>query len=178
MREPRKIALASAAVVDEPAPGLPTPIATFETVYRALLSDLLRVTDQVVVMNLFDLVGLAEAIGLPPVVVDPESGEPVLDENGDPVPLLGPDGPLDPGAILLLSAADLLARGIGIPKSLGGTGEPLPDAVVLDVEELEKTDRFLRGYNEVIERLAAEAGLPRFEPALRVEPVAEGMSLP
>jgi hypothetical protein len=146
--------------VDELAPGLPTPVATFETVYADLLSDLLGVTDQVVVMNLFDVVGLAEAIGLPPVVVDPATGEPVLDEDGDPIPLLGPDGPLGPGAVLLLSATDLLAQGIGIPEPLGGTGEPLPDAVILDAEELEKSDRFLREYNDVIERLAAEAGVP------------------
>jgi lysophospholipase L1-like esterase len=151
---------AGAGGVDELAPGLPTPIPTFETIYAALLSDLLRVTEQVVVMNLFDLVGLARAVGLPPVVVDPDTGEPVLDEDGDPIPLIGPEGPLNPGAVLLLPAADLLAQGIGIPESLGGTGEPLPDAVILDAEELEKTDRFLRGYNEVIERLAGEAGVP------------------
>ena len=151
---------AGAGGVDELAPGLPTPIATFETVYAALLSDLLRVTDQMVVMNLLDLVGLARAVGLPPVVVDPATGEPVLDADGDPVPLLGPDGPLDPGATLLLPAADLLAQGIGIPESLGGTGEPLPDAVILDPEELTKADRYLRSYNEVIERLASEAGVP------------------
>lgn len=146
--------------VDELAPGLPTPIDKFETVYSSLLSELLILTDQVVVMNLLDAAGLGDAVGLPPVVIDPTTGEPVLDPEGEPVPLIGPDGPLGPDAFLLLSAADLLAQGIGIPEALGGTGDPLPDSVILDAAEQAKASEFLTSYNEVIERLAGEAGVP------------------
>lgn len=146
--------------VDALAPGLPTPLADFEAVYSELLSGLLQLTDQVVVLNLVDLAGLARAVALPPVVVDPATGDPVLGPDGEPIPLLGPEGPLGPDDRLLLPAGDLLAQGIGVPEAVGGTGEPLPDRVVLDAEEIARSDSFVRGYNEVIERLAAEADVP------------------
>jgi hypothetical protein len=143
------------------APGLPTPVGTFANTYEALLDAVLAITDQVVLFTIPDPRSMPISRAVPGIVLDPDTGlpviitviEPVIDPiPGEPVvdpvtgdtllaqrqstvPLLGPAGPLAPGDLVLLDALPLLEDGIGIPAPVGGTGELLPDRAVLDAAE-------------------------------------------
>ncbi len=94
---------------------------------------------------------------IPPVVVDPVSGEPVL-VGGQLVPLIGPEGPLSLADYVLLSASPLLAQGTGIPQALGGTGQPLPDNVVLSAAEAATIENRVAGFNSIIRSTAQQVG--------------------
>lgn len=112
-----------------------TPAAAFETKYAQILSGLRATGRTVVVLNVADFTFLPFVATIPPVVVNPTTRQPVL-VNGNPVPLLGPRTtatcttppcPIPSNTLVTLGASALLAQGIGIPASLGGTGLPLPD---------------------------------------------------
>lgn len=113
-----------------------TPAAVFEAKYSQILNGLngefLRT---IIALNVPDVTALAFTRTIPPVVVNPATRQPVL-VGGSPVPLLGPRTtstcstppcPLPEGTLVTLGASALLAQGLGIPASLGGTGLPLPD---------------------------------------------------
>jgi hypothetical protein len=79
--------------------------------------------------------------------------------GGQPVPLIGPNGSLASNAYVLLSASSLLAQGIGIPKSVGGQGVPLPDQVILDADEAGAIRDHINGYNLAISDICGQAGI-------------------
>jgi len=167
------------------APGLPTPPNVFANLYAALLDQALASTEQVVVFTLPDPSRMPFLETVPPIVLDPRTGEPVrvitnipvidpetgeqaTDEEGNPlfepravtVPLLGPEGPLEEDDRVTLDALPALAEGRGIPRGiLDGTGEPLPDRLVLDRVELATVEGAVQAYNETIRRLARERNL-------------------
>jgi lysophospholipase L1-like esterase len=112
-----------------------TPASVFETKYAQILSGLRATGRTMVVLNVQDVTALPFVRTIPPVVVNPTTREPVL-VNGNPVPLLGPRTtstcstppcPIPSNTLVTLGASALLAQGLGIPASLGGTGLPLPD---------------------------------------------------
>jgi lysophospholipase L1-like esterase len=112
-----------------------TSASVFETKYSEILSGLRATGRTLVVLNVPDLTAVPFATTIPRVVVDPATRQPVL-VGGNPVPLLGPRTtstcstppcPLPEGTLVTLGASPLLAQGLGIPASLGGTGLPLPD---------------------------------------------------
>lgn len=173
------------------APGLPTPVRTFENLYDLFLDQLLAVTDQIVLFNVPDVTALPFLTTVPPVVVNPLTGDPVMvtvietvvdPQSGDTltfqrqvaVPLRGPDGPLDPGDQVSLDARPLLAEGTGIPEEQGGTGAPLPDRVVLDTGEQALARDAVAGYNDAIAALAREHELAVVDVAAVVRLVASG----
>ena len=158
------------------SPGLPTPVRTFANLYEELLDRLLEIADQVVLFNVPDVTALPFVTAVPPVVLDPLTGEPAMitvietvvdPETGDtltvqsqvPVPLVGPGGPLGPDDRVTLEARPLLAEGIGIPEEQRGTGAPLPDRVILDAGEQALARDAVVGYNEAIAAVAAERDL-------------------
>lgn len=158
------------------APGLPTSPATFEAVLGPLLDQLVQVTDDIAVFNVPDVTLFPFLHAVPPIVIDPLTGEPrtitifeeVVDPvSGDtlvvqrqvPVPLIGPDGPLGPGDLVTLEAGPLTEEGIGVPIEHDGLGLPLPDRVVLDVGEQFVARDAVVGYNLALERLTAARGL-------------------
>lgn len=112
-----------------------TPRATFRQYYAAVVEDLSRSGARIVAANLPDVTTIPFVTTIPPVVVNPTTRQPVL-VNGQVVPLLGPKGPLASNTLVTLGASSLLAQGIGIPKALGGTDQPLPDQVLLDANEV------------------------------------------
>jgi hypothetical protein len=61
---------------------------------------------------------------------------------------------------VLLTASSLLAQGIGIPKTLGGQGTALPDAVILDADEVGAIRDHVVGYNLAIRDVCNTAGIP------------------
>ena len=175
-------------------------VGTFALAYEELLESVLEITDQVVLFTIPDLrdVPLARAIpgivrdpvtGLPVIitviepVLDPVTGQPVIDPvTGDTllaqrpstVPLLGPAGPLAATDLVLLSAQPLLTEGVGVPVSVGGTGQALPDSLVLDAAEQGEIGAAIVGYNQVIASLAAEHDLALVDVDALVERLATG----
>ncbi|HEY6548131.1 MAG TPA: hypothetical protein VI589_09505, partial [Vicinamibacteria bacterium] len=97
------------------------------------------------------------ATTIPSVVVNPTTRQPVL-VGGNPVPLLGPTGPLAPGTLVTLAASSLLAQGVGIPTSLGGRGTPLPAEVILDQSEVAVIQDRVRVNNQAIKDIAQANG--------------------
>lgn len=63
-------------------------------------------------------------------------------------------GTLNPDDYVLLTASSYLASGVGIPAVYGGTGTPLPGALVLTATEAASLREALEGYNT---RIQAEA---------------------
>jgi lysophospholipase L1-like esterase len=112
-----------------------TPAAVFEAKYTQLMTGLRASGRTVVALNVPDVAAIPFVTTIPRVVVNPTTRQPVL-VGGNPVPLLGPRTtsscttapcPLPAGTLVTLGASALLAQGIGIPTTLGGTGQPLPD---------------------------------------------------
>jgi lysophospholipase L1-like esterase len=114
-----------------------TPAAVFQTKYSQIMGALGETAGirALITLNVPDVTALAFTTTIPRVVVNPTTRQPVL-VNGNPVPLLGPRTtdtcttapcPLPAGTLVTLGASALLAQGIGIPTTLGGTGLPLPD---------------------------------------------------
>ncbi len=137
-----------------------TPFPEFNQAYRTILGAVAQSGAQMVVANIPDVTALAFVTAIPPVVVDPATGDPVLDPNGNPIPLIGPNGPMGSGDKVLLSAASFLAQGVGIPAALGGTGTPLPDQVHLSTAEVNRISIHAEALNILIEQIASDFGAP------------------
>jgi hypothetical protein len=136
-----------------------TPAATFRAAYQALITALVATGARVFAANLPDVTTIPFVTTIPPVVVNPSTAQPVL-INGQPVPLIGPSGPLPSGSLVTLAASSLLAQGVGIPTALGGRGTPLPDEVVLDpTVEATIVDRVAVN-NQAIRDICAAANVP------------------
>ena len=112
-----------------------TPIAVFEAKYTQIMTGLRASGRTVVALNIPDVASIPFTTTVPRVLVNPATRQPVL-VGGQPVPLLGPRTtdtcatapcPVPAGTLVTLGAASLLAQGIGVPATLGGTGQPLPD---------------------------------------------------
>jgi hypothetical protein len=90
----------------------------------------------------------------------------VILATGAPTPLIGPSGPLSPADHVLLSAADSLVNGTGIPvgaynylnPSAPGNGRPLLDAQVLSAAEVASIQSAVSGYNDAIRSAATNRG--------------------
>lgn len=136
-----------------------TPAAVFRTAYQQIVVALKSTGAPIVAGNLPDVTSIPFVTALPRYVVNPATGQPVL-SGGQPVPLLGPNGPLGEGSYVLLSAAPLLAQGIGIPSSAGGRGQALPDEVVLDANEVATVRARVDANNQAIREICAANGVP------------------
>ena len=175
---------------DALALGLPTSPASYAGIMGALLDGVRAVTAGGAVFNVPDVTRFPFFHAVPTVVIDPLTGDPVLitifervvnPVTGDtltvqrqvPVPLIGPDGPLGPGDLVTLDADSLIAAGMGIPVELDGTGEPLPDRVVLDVSEQFLVRETVDGYNLALDQLAGERGFALVDVHGLVETLAE-----
>jgi hypothetical protein len=81
-----------------------------------------------------------------------------LDLLGNPSPLLAASGPLGPNDFVLLTAAPQLAAGIGFATNarsyvsgVAGTGQPLPDNLVLTAAEAAPTLAAVTAFNAAID---------------------------
>jgi lysophospholipase L1-like esterase len=134
------------------------PLATFQAAYAQIVATLVATGATVVTATVPDVTAAPFASAIPPVVVNPATGQPVL-IGGRTVPLIGPSGPLPADAKVTLGASSLLAKGVGIPTALGGSGQPLPDEVVLDPAELATIRDRVNAINESIRDIAGAAGV-------------------
>lgn len=136
-----------------------TPASAFRAAYTAVVAALRAAQVRVVAANLPDVTSIPFVTTIPPYVVNPGTGAPVL-VGGQRVPLLGPDGPLPSGTFVTLAASSLLARGDGIPSELGGRGTPLPDEVILDAGETATIRERVATNNGAIADICQAAGIP------------------
>jgi lysophospholipase L1-like esterase len=135
-----------------------TPAAQFEADLRTIVGTMSAVgTQALAIATLPSVVAIPYVTTIPPVVVNPATNEPVLTPDGQLVWLIGPDGQLGPGDHVLLPASADLARGIGIPRFLGGTGQPLSDGVVLSAAETATIEGRREELNAIIRTVAGEA---------------------
>lgn len=135
-----------------------TPAASFDADYRTIINTLAASGAQLVVATVPDVTAIPFTTTVAPVLVNPATSQPVL-VNGQPVPLLGPDGPLVPGRdFVLLTATQELAVGNGIPVALGGSGLPLSNQVVLSAAEVSAIRGRTAQFNDTIRSAAASSG--------------------
>lgn len=134
-----------------------TPTASFEADFTTLIEALSAREIQLAIATIPQVTAIPFVTTIPPVVVDPATGEPVL-VDGETVPLIGPGGPLSEDDHVLLSASSFLALGFGIPVALGGSGDPLPNEVVLDAAETAAIEARTTALNQIIAAAASEAG--------------------
>ncbi len=82
--------------------------------------------------------------------------------TGQPTTLVGPNGPLAPTDLVLLTAADSLATGTGFPvgsynyiaPSVPGNGRPLLDSQVLDTSEASAIESDITAMNAVVDSVS------------------------
>jgi lysophospholipase L1-like esterase len=135
-----------------------TPPDEFRTTYTQIVAALRTTGAGIVAANLPDVTQIPFVTTIKPYVVNPATGQPVL-INGNTVPLIGPGGPLPSNAFITLPAQSLLAQGIGVPAALGGTGQPLPDEVVLDAGEVAVIRDHVNQDNQAIRDICQAAGI-------------------
>jgi lysophospholipase L1-like esterase len=149
-----------AAISGRAIPGVTlTPADVFRATFQAIVSALKSSGAPIVAANLPDVTAIPFVTTISRFVPDPSTGQPVL-VNGAPVPLLGPSGPLPEGSYVTLAASSYLARGVGIPAALGGSGQPLPDEVVLDPAEIDIIKAHVDADNQAIQEICGAAGIP------------------
>jgi lysophospholipase L1-like esterase len=135
-----------------------TPLASFRAAYQSVVDAIKASGATAVAANVPDVVTIPFVTTIPPVVVSPTTGAPVR-VNGQTVALLGPNGPLPANSLVTLAAAPLLLKGDGVPTALGGTGRPLPDEVILDLNEVAVIRERVGQYNQVIAQICQGAGI-------------------
>lgn len=134
-----------------------TPVETFRDFYRSF-SSMTGASRRAVFATLPDVTTIPFVTTVPSVVVNPATRQPVLGPGGQPIPLIGPEGPLTPNDRVLLTATPLLAQGIGLPSAVGGTNQPLPDNVVLSAAEVATIRARVAAFNQIIRETASERG--------------------
>jgi len=120
------------------------------------------------IVNVPDVTSIPFVTTFPPFVLD-ANGNPVFN-GGAPLTLIGTEGgvvgPLGPGDHVLLTASSAMAAGDGFPTGTfsyltgaPGTGNPLPNSVVLSSVEATAISATLNGYNTAIANEAAARGM-------------------
>jgi lysophospholipase L1-like esterase len=135
-----------------------TPTAQFEADYRTIIGALASNGVQMAVATIPLVTSIPFVTTVPGVVVNPATSQPVIGPDGNPIPLIGPNGPVGADDNVLLSASAELARGFGIPRFLGGNGQPLSNGAVLDATETATINARVGEYNSVIRTVAGEVG--------------------
>jgi lysophospholipase L1-like esterase len=134
-----------------------TPVAQFEADFKTIVGAIASTGAKMAIANVPDVAGIPFVTTIPNIVVNPATSQPVI-INGSTVPLIGPNGPLGPNDRVLLTATTELAQGKGIPVQLGGSGQPLSDAAVLDAGEIATINARVAAYNAIIGSVANAAG--------------------
>ncbi|MGE5233209.1 MAG: SGNH/GDSL hydrolase family protein, partial [Acidobacteriota bacterium] len=134
-----------------------TPVAQFQAELTAAVGAITHSGAKLAIANIPNVTSIPFVTTLPIYIFNPQTNQPVL-VNGHPIPFIGPNGPLQPGDYVLLTASTELAQGKGIPVALGGSGQPLSDSVVLSAAEVATIQDRVNAYNTVIAGLANQVG--------------------
>lgn len=146
----------------DPTGKLPTPDVIFQLLFRQAIDSLLRInpTVKIAVANIPDVTVIPFFTTIPWFIVDPNTGKPVLDQQGRPIPLIGIKGgapaQLTPNDLVLLPAGALIATGYGLPNvppfnQLPNAGKPLPNEYVLDASEVAVAKSAIQKFNFIID---------------------------
>ncbi|CUU03842.1 GDSL-like Lipase/Acylhydrolase [Candidatus Kryptobacter tengchongensis] len=150
----------------DPTGKLPTPDVIFQLLFRQAIDSLLKIntTLRIAVANIPDVTVIPYFTTIPWFIVDPNTGQPVRDAQGNLIPLIGIKGgqpaQLRPGDLVLLPASSLIATGYGLPNvppfnQLPNAGKPLPDDVVLDANEVTVARNAVQKFNLIIDTVLA-----------------------
>lgn len=143
-----------------------TPLSSFEADFTAIVDSLLQLTDHIVAANLPAIPSIPYATTVPPFLVDPITGEVILNPvTGDTIPLVGyvkghaqPES-LTTADLVLLPAAALIADSIGWPTAVGGKG-PLPEEYIVDRYELANISATVQQFNDAIASICSARNIP------------------
>jgi len=124
----------------------------FAAIYSEIGGVLSQANVPVILANIPDVTLIPFVNTVPPVIVDPETEEPITGPDGNPIFYIG----VSPGGKVLLTALDYINQGYGIPADLGGNNEPLPEYVVLTVDEQEFAKDVVQTFNSIIANIANE----------------------
>ncbi len=155
-----------AAVSGTAIPGVTiTPKEIFENLYTQLLGLIKSNTSaKIVLANIPDVTSIPFVTTIPPYIINPSTGLPVYDQNGNLIPYLGQSDTGSPfislDSYVLLTAKQYISQGYGIPSALGGKGEPLPDFTVLTPNETAIIKDYLNYFNSVIFEKGQSNGIP------------------
>lgn len=151
-----------------------TPIDSFRADYAALLDRLIAGAPNagIVVGGIPDISRIPFANLVPPVLMNPATGQPVPGPDGQPIFLFaeledGGVGTLAPGSRVTLPAAALIATGYGIPPQLAplfpqlpNAGRPLPGNVVLTPSEWQTIHTRRAEVDASIKEIAGARNIP------------------
>lgn len=150
-----------------------TPIAEFTVAYETLLDTLIAAAPNagMVTATVPPVTEIPFASTIPPVLIDPQTSQPVPGPDGNPIFFIaelgdGTIGQLAPGSKVLLTAQSFLATGYGIPAALApviplpNVGKPLPNAVVVDLAELTTIETRRQEVNAAIRSAANARNIP------------------
>jgi hypothetical protein len=156
-----------------------TPLPVFTAAYLDIIEQISDAGIQMAIANVPDSTNTPWATTIPPFLVDPETGEPVHDSGtGELVFLLGTTGTGTQRSLtiqdrVILPASVLLSVGDGIPVIYGGSGEYLPDDVILDESELSTIQARIDAYNTVIATEAQDAGAALVDAYARMNEIVD-----
>jgi hypothetical protein len=138
--------------------NIPFPPATFQAILHGTIGGVqaLMPNAKMAIVNVPDVTTIPFFTTFPPYTINTQTGQ--------PIPLIGPNGPLTAGDYVLLTAGADLAAGNGFPANgynyvnpaQPGNGQPLTDAEVLSAAEAANVQAAVDGYNTAIR---TEAGL-------------------
>ncbi len=150
----------------DPTGKLPTPDMIFQILFRQAIDSLLKInqTVKIAVANIPDVTVIPFFTTIPWFIIDPNTGQPVRDAQGNLIPLIGVRGgqpaQLRPGDLVLLPASSLIATGYGLPNvppfnQLPNAGKPLPDEYILDANEVAVARTAIQKFNLIIDTVLA-----------------------
>ena len=136
-----------------PALSQPTPKEDFKQYYAQLMDSLASIAlVGVVTANIPDILDMPYFNVVPHVVIDSVTNTPLLDDQGNPIPLIG----VEDGDRVLMPAKFAIKQGYGIPEGiLNGNGEPVPDDMVLDAAEIAQVEQAISDYNAIIDSVCS-----------------------
>jgi hypothetical protein len=129
---------------------------------NAVVSGLTAKGADVAIANIPNVRDMPYFTTVKPYLVDPVTGTPILHPTTHQhIPVIGPSGALSEQDMVLLTAKDSLAAGVGIPPGLPGvtsTGRPLPGNFILDATEQSTIAAKTAEYNNAILQAANTPG--------------------
>jgi lysophospholipase L1-like esterase len=153
----------------DPTGKLPTPASIFQSIFTQVVDALLSANPnlKMAVANIPDVTVIPYFTTIPWFAVDPNTGEPIRDQSGNLIPLIGIKGgqpaQLSQGDLVLLKASSLLKTGYGLPDvppfdQLPDAGKPLPDEYILDADEVNIARGAIQDFNNIISQVVNAPG--------------------
>ena len=134
------------------------PPDTFSLLLDQSLALLKTSGAKIAIANIPDVTDIPFVNAVPIYILNPTTNEPIIGPDGNPITYIGPEGSLSTGWYVTLNAMEYINQGYGIPVSLGGNGQPLPDEVTLSPDEITELKSLVNQYNAIISDAATKYG--------------------